>query len=106
MPAWEPAITRAGRDNATSDLTIAAETEISAAGSLEERRRHSAQRIANAAWERATPAEAPGWQSHTVRGFLAGLKRKGITVEVLERIRQVGPNKDGAKGSYSVYRVA
>ena len=50
--------------------------------------------------------EATGWQSHTVRGFLAGLKRKGITVEVLERIRQVGPNEEGAKGSYSVYRVA
>ena len=31
--------------------------------------------------------DATGWQSHTVRGFLAGLKRKGITVEVLERVR-------------------
>jgi hypothetical protein len=50
--------------------------------------------------------EATQWQSHTVRGFLAGLKRKGITVEVLERVRQVGPNKEGAKGSFSVYRVA
>ncbi|GIX11585.1 DUF3489 domain-containing protein [Elioraea sp.] len=50
--------------------------------------------------------DTTGWQSHTVRGFLAGLKRKGITVEVLERVRQVGPNKEGAKGSYSVYRVA
>jgi hypothetical protein len=50
--------------------------------------------------------DATGWQSHTVRGFLAGLKRKGITVEVLERVRQVGPNKEGAKGSYSVYRIA
>lgn len=50
--------------------------------------------------------DATGWQSHTVRGFLAGLKRKGITVEVVERVRQVGPNKEGAKGSYSVYRVA
>ena len=50
--------------------------------------------------------DATGWQSHTVRGFLAGLKRKGITVEVLERIRQVGPNKEGAKGSYSIYRLA
>jgi hypothetical protein len=49
--------------------------------------------------------DATGWQSHTVRGFLAGLKRKSITVEVLERVRQVGPNKEGAKGSYSVYRV-
>jgi hypothetical protein len=52
-------------------------------------------------------AEATGWAQHTVRGFFAGLKkRQGITVEVAERIRQVGPNKQGAKGSYTVYRVA
>jgi hypothetical protein len=51
-------------------------------------------------------AEAMGWASHTVRGFLAGLAKKGIQVDVLERVRQVGPNKQGAKGSYSVYRVA
>ncbi len=51
-------------------------------------------------------AEATGWNANTVRGFLAGLKKKGCTVEVLERVRQVGPNKVGAKGSYSVYRIA
>jgi hypothetical protein len=52
-------------------------------------------------------AEATGWQAHTVRGFFAGLKkRQDITVEAIERIRQVGPNRDGAKGSYSVYRTA
>ncbi len=50
--------------------------------------------------------DATGWQSHTVRGFLTGLKRKGITVEVMERIRQVGPNKEGAKGSFSIDRIA
>ena len=50
--------------------------------------------------------DATGWQQHTVRGFLAGLKRKGVTVEVLDRVRQVGPNKQGAQGSYSVYRIA
>jgi predicted ArsR family transcriptional regulator len=50
-------------------------------------------------------SDATGWQSHAVRGFLAGLKRKGITVAVLERVRMVGPNKAGAKGSYSVYRI-
>jgi hypothetical protein len=51
--------------------------------------------------------EATAWQQHTVRGFFAGLKkRQGIEVKVLERIRQVGPNKEGAKGSYSIYRVA
>jgi hypothetical protein len=50
--------------------------------------------------------EATGWAPHTVRGFLAGLQRRGTAVTVLERVRQVGPNKDGAKGSYTVYRVA
>jgi hypothetical protein len=49
--------------------------------------------------------EATGWQQHTVRGFLAGLKKKGIKVETLERVRMVGPNKEGAKGSYSVYAI-
>jgi hypothetical protein len=51
--------------------------------------------------------EATGWQAHTVRGFFAGLKkRQGIAVEVLERVQQVWPGKDGAKGSYSIYRIA
>jgi hypothetical protein len=51
--------------------------------------------------------EATGWQQHTVRGFFAGLKkRQGISVVAAERIRQVGPNKTGAKGSYSIYRIA
>ena len=49
--------------------------------------------------------EATGWASHTCRGFPAGLKKKGITVETLERVRMVGPNKEGAKGSYTVYQV-
>ena len=53
----------------------------------------------------AQVAEATGWANHTVRGFFAGLKKKGISVTVLERVRQVGPGKEGAKGSYSVYRV-
>ncbi len=51
--------------------------------------------------------EATGWQGHTVRGFFAGLKkRQGIEVQVLERVRQVGPNQTGAKGSFTVYRIA
>ncbi|MBP0496544.1 DUF3489 domain-containing protein [Roseomonas indoligenes] len=50
--------------------------------------------------------DATGWAQHTVRGFLAGLKKKGHAVEVLERVRQVGPGAQGAKGSYSVYRIA
>ncbi len=51
-------------------------------------------------------AEATGWAQHTVRGFFAGLKkRQGIEVQVLERVRQVGPNKEGARGSYTVYHL-
>jgi hypothetical protein len=50
-------------------------------------------------------AEATGWASHTVRGFLAGLKKKGSQVTTLERVRMVGPNKERAKGSYTIYQV-
>ena len=49
---------------------------------------------------------ATGWAQHTVRGFLTGLKKRGHAVEVLDRIRQIGPGKAGAKGSYSIYRVS
>ena len=52
-------------------------------------------------------AEVTGWQQHTVRGFFAGLKkRQGIAVDAAERVRQVGPGKEGARGSYTIYRVA
>jgi hypothetical protein len=51
-------------------------------------------------------AEATGWQRHTVRGFFAGVKkRQGIEVQVLERVCQVGPNREGAGGSFTIYRV-
>lgn len=50
-------------------------------------------------------AEVTGWAAHTVRGFFAGLKKKGHEVAVLERVRMVGPNKAGAKGSYTVYHL-
>jgi hypothetical protein len=48
-------------------------------------------------------AEAMGWAPHTVRGFLAGLAKKGLAVSVLKRVRQLGPDKAGAKVSYTVY---
>jgi hypothetical protein len=44
-------------------------------------------------------ADATDWAPHTVRGFLAGLANKGITVEVLERVRQVGHEKAGARAA-------
>jgi hypothetical protein len=49
---------------------------------------------------------ATGWASHMVRGFLASLQRQGIKIEVLQRVRQVGAGKAGARGSYSIYRLA
>jgi len=50
-------------------------------------------------------AEATGWASHTVRGFLTRLKEKGFQVTTLERVRMARSNKEGAQGSYSVYAI-
>jgi DNA-binding MarR family transcriptional regulator len=51
-------------------------------------------------------AEATGWQKHTIRGAISGAlkKRLGFTIEAT-RTREVGPNKVGARGSATVYRI-
>jgi hypothetical protein len=51
-------------------------------------------------------AAATGWQHHTIRGAISGAlkKRFGLTVETT-RNREVGPNRTGAKGSSTVYRI-
>jgi hypothetical protein len=51
-------------------------------------------------------AAATGWQHHTIRGAISGaLKKKlRLTVEAT-RTREVGPNKAGARGSSTVYRI-
>jgi hypothetical protein len=50
-------------------------------------------------------AEATGWASHTVRGFLAGLKKKGLKVDALDKVQMIGPGKQGARGSYTTYGI-
>jgi hypothetical protein len=54
----------------------------------------------------AQVCEATGWTKDTVRGFFVGLKKRGIRVEAVEKVRSVGPNRAGGRGSYTIYRVA
>jgi hypothetical protein len=51
-------------------------------------------------------AQVTGWQHHTIRGAISGaLKKKlRLTIEAT-RTREIGPNKTGAKGSSTVYRI-
>lgn len=53
----------------------------------------------------AQVVEATDWPRTRVRGFFAGLKKQGTSIEVLSRVRQVGPGREGAKGSYTIYCI-
>jgi hypothetical protein len=51
-------------------------------------------------------AAATGWQHHTIRGAISGALKKKLRLNVeATRTREVGPNKAGAKGSTTVYRI-
>ena len=117
LVAWDAASDRAGLEDVITKLRTALAGKSAgaprAAGAPRRPREGTKQQQVLTLLRRpegatiAQIAEATGWQPHTVRGFFAGLKkRQGVTVEVAERIRQVGPNKQAAKGSYSVYRIA
>jgi Protein of unknown function (DUF3489) len=51
-------------------------------------------------------AAATVWQHHTIRGAIAGALKKKLKLKVeATRTREVGPNKTGAKGSSTIYRI-
>lgn len=48
-------------------------------------------------------AEATGWQGHTIRSFLSTANKKlGLNITT-NRLREVGPNKQGSPGSFTTY---
>jgi len=51
--------------------------------------------------------EATEWAPHTCRGFLAGTVKKRLGLNLTtERVRMVGGNRQGASGSYTIYKIA
>jgi hypothetical protein len=113
LAAWDAAASADALDEHFAALRAALATEASASPLADHPRKPRDTKQARVLAMLSRPegasgpqiAEAMGWAPHTVRGFLAGVAKKGITVEVLERVRQVGPSKTGAKGSYTFYCV-
>jgi hypothetical protein len=113
LAAWDAAASADALDEHFAALRAALATEASASPLADHPRKPRDTKQARVLAMLSRPegasgpqiAEAMGWAPHTVRGFLAGVAKKGITVEVLERVRQVGPSKTGAEGSYTFYCV-
>jgi Protein of unknown function (DUF3489) len=93
-----------GKDKAKVTATAPGEKPTPRAGTKQAQMIEMLKRPEGATVEQI--AAATGWQHHTIRGAISGaLKKKlGLTVEAT-RTREVGPNKSGAKGSSTVYRI-
>ena len=51
-------------------------------------------------------AEATGWLKHTIRSAITvAVKKKLGLIVTTEKVRMVGPNREGAPGSYTIYRI-
>jgi Protein of unknown function (DUF3489) len=95
---------RKGKGKAMVTTTAPADKPTPRAGTKQARMIELLKRPEGATVEQI--AAATGWQHHTIRGAISGaLKKKlGLTVEAT-RTREVGPNRTGAKGSSTVYRI-
>lgn len=46
------------------------------------------------------------WSQYTVRGFSAGLMKRSHSIEVMQRVHQVGPKKEGTRSQCAANEVA
>jgi hypothetical protein len=106
LAAWDAGANRDGLPDAIDRLraTLAGPATRPATSGVRQPRQGTKQETLLALLRRPKGAsgpqliEAAGWAPHRIRSFPAGLARKGIASMVLERIRQVSPNKEGARG--------
>ena len=117
LAAWDACPAQDAADNAISRAveqmraSLASKADRAPKGSRKQREGTKQERVLDMLRrpEGATVeqvSDATDWAHHTVRGFFAGLKKKGHAVEAREKVRMVGPNKTGAKGSYTIYALA
>jgi hypothetical protein len=53
----------------------------------------------------ALAAKAIGWATPSICDFFGSLKKRGIKVSILERVREISSGKEGARGSYTVCQI-